>query len=161
VFNLPAKAETAVLSIHDASNNCVKIVPLEKKPGRNSYTWDGSIGDVEDGEIIHAEKGIYTVFVTARDSSDEPLDVNIRLKSHITDIAYDENELALPMSGSIPIYDIKRRTMIKKATERYQEVSNMPIQHYQGDSTVNKIMPKSSAGFTLSDMDDGIAFYGS
>lgn len=160
VFNLPAKVEKAVLSIHDASNNCVRVVPLEKKVGRNSYTWDGIIGDDEDGEIAHAEKGIYTVFVTARDSNDEPLDVNIRLKSRITDIAYDENELALPMSGDIPIYDIKRRTMIKKATERYQEISNKPIQPYQGDSAVNNIMPKSSAGLTLSDMDDGIGFYG-
>lgn len=158
VFNLPAKVDKAVLTIHDASNNCVKIVPLEKKDGRNSYTWDGTIDNDEGDEIIHAEKGIYTVFVTARDSNDEPLDVNIRLKSHITDIAYDENELALPMSGSVPIYDIKRRTMIKKATERYQEVSTKP-QHYQNASDVNNVIPKSGAGFTLSDM-DAIPFYG-
>lgn len=161
IFNLPAKVEKAVLTIHDASNNCVKVVPLEKHVGRNSYTWDGTLDNDESADIIHAPKGIYTVYVTAIDVDNEQVDVNIRLKSHITDIAYDENELALPMSGSIPIYDIKRRSMIKKATERYQEVSNKPIQHHQGDSAVNNITPKINTGLTLSDMDDGIPFYGS
>lgn len=160
VFNMPAKAEKAVLTIHDANNKCVKVVPLEKKDGRNSYTWDGIIDNEGSDEIIHAPKGIYSAFVTARDRDDGQVYVNVRLKSRITDIAYDQNELALPMSGDVPIYDIKRRSMIKKATERYQEVSNKPIQHYQGDSAVNNIIPKINTGLTLSDM-DGIPFYGS
>lgn len=159
VFNLPAKTERAVLSIRDESNNLVKVVPFENKAGRNSYVWNGTIDGEEEGEIIHAPKGLYTVYVTAVDGDDQPIDVNVRLKSYITDIAYDENELALPMSGSIPIYDIKRRSMIKKATERYQEFSNKPIQHYQSDSGVHTITAAPQKGLTLSDLGE-IPFFG-
>ncbi|MES2607154.1 MAG: hypothetical protein V4544_00235 [Pseudomonadota bacterium] len=129
VFNLPAKTEEAVLRIY-AGDKHVRTVPLdEKKVGRNSVTWDG-IMDNDDGDDVvkYAPKGIYTVFITARDINNDPIDVNTRLKSRITDIAYDENELALPMSGDIPIYDIKRRSMIKKATEGYQKVVSRQIQ---------------------------------
>ena len=129
VFNLPAKTEEAVLRIY-AGDKHVRTVPLdEKKVGRNSVTWDG-IMDNDDGDDVvkYVPKGIYTVFITARDINNDPIDVNTRLKSRITDIAYDENELALPMSGDIPIYDIKRRSMIKKATEGYQKVVSRQIQ---------------------------------
>ena len=66
---------------------------------------------------------MYTAFVTAKDDQGEAINVNVRLKSHITEIAYDENELAVPLSGRVPIYDIKRRSMINNAPHRYQEAA--------------------------------------
>jgi len=118
VFNLPSKVDRAILRIHDENNKCVKTVNLEGKVGRDSFVWDGKTDSGAD-----APRGLYTTFVTAIDDKNAPLEINMRLKSQITDIAYDENELAVPLSGRVPIYDIKRRTMINKATQRYQEAA--------------------------------------
>jgi flagellar hook assembly protein FlgD len=159
VFNMPAKVDKAVLTIIDENNQLVKTIELEKKTGRNSFKWDGK---KDDG--TEAGKGIYTAFVLARDENDASLDIDVRLKSQITDIAYDQNELALPMSGRIPIYDIKRRTIINKATDRYRELSAQPIRHYQDASTHTSVGTNDSVsrstGFTLSDMNDAIPFFG-
>ena len=156
IMNIPAKVDRALLNIFDESKRLVKSIELDKKEGRNSFVWDGKM---EDGE--YAPKGIYSVYVTATDESDEPVEVKTRLKSIITDIAYDENELALPLSGRIPIYDIKRRTMIHKATERYKEVSEKSSKNYQDaysqttndtSADMNTQTPLNSAeGLSLSD----------
>ena len=118
VVNLPAKTGAAILNIFDAQKQCIKTVELNTQTGRNSFVWDGKSNNGEN-----APKGMYTAFVTAKDDQGEAINVNVRLKSHITEIAYDENELAVPLSGRVPIYDIKRRSMINNATQRYQEAA--------------------------------------
>ncbi|MES2252380.1 MAG: FlgD immunoglobulin-like domain containing protein [Pseudomonadota bacterium] len=118
VFNLPAKTGAAILNIFDAQKQRIKTVELDNKIGRSSFVWDGK---TNSGENL--PKGIYTAFVTAEDDQGNPIDIPIRLKSNITDIVYNENNMPVLLSGSIAINDILRRTINDKATQRYQEVA--------------------------------------
>lgn len=116
VFSLPAKAKSVLLRIFDSNQRCINEIEIDQhEVGRNSYTWDGKAKDGSD-----MKKGIYSTSITAFDEKDKPIIVPTRLKSRITEIAYDEKELAVPFSGRIPIYNIKRRTMANQAAEHYQ-----------------------------------------
>lgn len=115
VYNLPAKTNSAVLRIFDTAGNIVQEVDLDTIAGRGKYVWDGKMKNGQD-----AKNDIYTTSITATDENHKPIIMPMRLKSKITEIAYDDKELAVPYSGRIPIYDIKRRTMINQATQHYQ-----------------------------------------
>jgi flagellar hook assembly protein FlgD len=118
IYTLPAKVNTATLHILNSDKQTVKKITLDPKPGRETYVWNGTNQADEP-----MPEGIYSAYIVAFDEAGKRLEIPIRLKSFVTDVAYDSNKIAVLMSGRVPIDNVQRVGLIDKAIRRYLSVA--------------------------------------
>jgi flagellar hook assembly protein FlgD len=123
ICTLPDKVDLARVIIKDDRGRVIKHADLSTEPGRKSFIWNGRNDNDES-----MPKGLYKAEVYAFDEDNKPISIVTRLKSRITDVAYDDKQLAVLMSGNVPIYNIQRASMIDKALGRYAAISSSSIE---------------------------------
>jgi len=93
-FSLDEAVSSITVSIYDANKNLVKTEDLgSMKSGEYTYTWDGL-----DSKESKADKGEYSVYFAAKDSSGDAVLVDTEVQGTITGISKVDGETYFKLS---------------------------------------------------------------
>jgi flagellar basal-body rod modification protein FlgD len=98
-----ARAATATITIRDGDGNVVKTDTKSLGSGRQTYTWDGltSTG-------LPAAEGDYTITVTGRDVSAQPVTVNTEISGRVDSVDLSGNDPVLVLGAvRVPLANVK------------------------------------------------------
>lgn len=111
VYELPQAADSAKITITDATGKVVYNGPVPTKAGRNEVVWDGT--NSLTGETM--PNGSYTFFIAAKDQTGAAIDPTTYSTGVVTAADLQDGETILSMGDiKIPLSDI---TSVKTAQE--------------------------------------------
>lgn len=93
-YTLPRQAANVSLVVKDAAGKTVFSGTGTTNAGANTVTWDGKMNSGAT-----APDGVYTLEITARDSSDQALTAPITLKGRVTGVELQNGETVLNVGG--------------------------------------------------------------
>jgi flagellar basal-body rod modification protein FlgD len=96
-FDLSTSAKEVTVKILDAKGNLIRTIDVGSRTGGvNSATWDG-----KDSMGNTMPSGTYSVEVTAKDASGNPVGVSSRFKGTVTGISFKNGIPQLEVGGTI------------------------------------------------------------
>ncbi|MDG2520876.1 flagellar hook capping FlgD N-terminal domain-containing protein [Caulobacter segnis] len=102
-YDLGADAKYSKLEIVDSAGKVVKTVEPEgdaNKKGSHTYSWDGVLGQGEDGKPIYAKKGTsYTMRVKAMNATGGAVDATTNITGLATSVAIEGGQSVLTVNG--------------------------------------------------------------